>query len=167
MSGSGATPYITFTSTNFTVPSFTATAEGAFDPNPGFPLPPPALLVSGEGWSMSLRVGGNGNNARLGFSIFNVPPVGDPAAYGIPDTTLFTVAPGIATNFSFSYVGPEPSTPSIAFIYDVSGEMNYAGSGLVSWTLSASAQQVPEPATWGLLAMGIVGIGALRWRSRR
>ena len=129
-----------------------------------------AITVNGDGTSDIATGGPAGIAQTAGGTTINVTPASIvPNAFQIdffPDL-LDLLNDGVPTNLNNSGSGLGPSAFGLSHAFQWNLTVAAGGTQEIEVT-KALIQQVPQPGTWLLLAIGLVGAGGITtWRARR
>lgn len=113
-----------------------------------------SAFYNGSGYDQGLTASATGNSV-LASQLFTDPAPAGNNDYWVSETLDFT-ADSSSTTIEF--------LASDAVLSDYTGLDNVAVS--TTSTVGTGGTGVPEPATWGMLLAGIIGLGALKRRSR-
>jgi hypothetical protein len=126
----------------------------AFNPLPGGATGAVATFVNNDPFSITysnIQLVANNNLANFNIDSFLIPT--GTLVGGLPST--INVDPGNSVTLSFGPINPSTYQLAIAMV---------SQTGTTDFFTVASADAVPEPSTWLLLASGVIALGIMRAR---
>ena len=117
--------------------------------------------VNGKTGNLALifNPGGQGvSNSPSGFFFFDNQLSPSAVAMLSDFGLLFSATTGGEVNLSFD--------PDLGYQFDSESQQSFQENGPISFSLDRAAADIPEPATWSLFGLGLIGFVAARRRSR-
>lgn len=119
-----------------------------------------STLLTGEpGWSG----GYNDSNSNVTQQPW-VEPAGSTVSFGLNGISPWNTQPGLSTDAAWIWPSDANSLPSGD---NVNGTCGYCTVDFSAEVIDGPVQPAPEPATGGLVAVGLICLGAIEWRRRR